>query len=314
MLSALGIEAAGQRRLAAGRIAREHGRSNLWSAPGEGARETLAALQARGYRLAVVSNADGRVRDLLEVAGLSTLLEAVIDSSEVGVEKPDLRIFLAATERLGVPSRACAYVGDIYEIDVLGAEAAGMRGILIGSCPAPDSVTRVAGLRSLLSLFPEIPAGAPTVRRVSDSGEDLAAVRKLFEEYAAALGIDLCFQNFEEELAALPGDYAPPDGRRLLAEEEGALAGCAAVRRLAPGICEIKRLYVCDAFRGKGLGRALAEALLAEARAIGYRKVRLDTLPSMGEAIALYRSLGFRQIAPYRANPVPGALFLEIDL
>jgi ribosomal protein S18 acetylase RimI-like enzyme len=139
-------------------------------------------------------------------------------------------------------------------------------------------------------------------------------VRLLFEEYAESLGIDLCFQDFQEELATLPGSYAPPDGRLLLAFHNDELAGCVALRPLEPGICEMKRLYVRPPFRSLGLGRMLAEQIVSEARIAGYRYMRLDSLPSMAAAITLYRRLGFREIAPYCVNPIEGALFLELQL
>jgi ribosomal protein S18 acetylase RimI-like enzyme len=144
--------------------------------------------------------------------------------------------------------------------------------------------------------------------------DDLPDVRALLAEYADSLGFDLSFQDFGQELAALPGDYAPPGGCILLARDGDLVAGCVALRPLSPEACEMKRLYVRAAHRGKGAGRLLAEAVLAEARARGYRRMRLDTVPGMEAAIALYRALGFRSIEPYRLNPIPGALFLELEL
>lgn len=143
----------------------------------------------------------------------------------------------------------------------------------------------------------------------------LAQVRELFLEYAQSLGFSLCFQSFDQELANLPGDYTPPDGRLLLAEYDGLPAGCVALHKLEEAICEMKRLYLRPQFRGKGLGHALTDRVFREARQIGYQRMRLDTVePVMKDAVGLYRKLGFREIAPYCANPIPGALYMELAL
>ena len=146
------------------------------------------------------------------------------------------------------------------------------------------------------------------------TNEQIAAVRALFLEYQEAIGVDLCFQGFEAEVAGLPGDYAPPRGRLLLAGMGGDPVACVALHELGDGICELKRLYVRPAARGTGLGRRLTEEAVAAARAIGYTTMRLDTLPSMAEAQHLYGSLGFHEIGPYYENPVPGARFFELEL
>ncbi len=150
------------------------------------------------------------------------------------------------------------------------------------------------------------------------SREQLDAARTLFGEYAAQLGVDLCFQDFEAELAALPGDYAEPRGALLLALVDGELAGCCALRPLDDvdygNAAEMKRLYVRKAFRGFGLGRQLAEAILEAAARLGYACVLLDTLDDMESARALYEDLGFEDIPPYYHNPLPGAHYLKADL
>jgi len=148
----------------------------------------------------------------------------------------------------------------------------------------------------------------------AETPEQIEEVRRLLREYEASLGVSLCFQGFERELAALPGEYAPPAGRLLLALEAGHALGCVALRKLDDETCEMKRLYLRPEFRGKGAGRSLALAIIDEARKIGCNKMRLDTLPSMREAIALYESLGFKRIEPYYRNPVPGAVFMELKL
>jgi ribosomal protein S18 acetylase RimI-like enzyme len=144
--------------------------------------------------------------------------------------------------------------------------------------------------------------------------EAILEVHTLFEEYAASLEVDLCFQGFEQELAALPGDYARPNGRLLLACWNDEVAGCVALRRIGTHVCEMKRLYVRPAYRSHGVGRALALRVIGEARQAGYRSMRLDSLPSMKSALRLYRTLGFQDIAPYRDNPVEGTAFLELQL
>ncbi len=177
-------------------------------------------------------------------------------------------------------------------------------------------------LGSVKDLNPEIPSAFSASSAVNslsltqaESPPQIAQVRELFLEYAQSLGFSLCFQNFDKELAGLPGDYAPPEGRLLLVECEGKLAACVALHKLEPGICEMKRLYLRPQFRGKGLGRALAERIIAEARQIGYRRMRLDTVePVMKDAVAMYRKLGFKEIAAYCANPIAGALYMELEL
>ena len=149
----------------------------------------------------------------------------------------------------------------------------------------------------------------------AQSAEEISQARKLFVEYAAGLEISLCFQNFEEELAKLPGGYVPPAGRLLLAVAAEQTAGCVALRKIADDVCEMKRLYVRPEFRGTGLGHTLTDAIIQAAREIGYRRMRLDTLPGkMDRAIVMYRSLGFKEIEPYYPSPVQSTLFMELEL
>jgi putative acetyltransferase len=149
----------------------------------------------------------------------------------------------------------------------------------------------------------------------ANSQEDVEQARALFEEYASDLSISRCFQNFDQELENLPGDYAPPNGRLLLATDDAGLAGCIALRKLGADACEMKRLFVRPTHRGSGLGRTLVESAIDEARRLGYKKMRLDTLPGrMDKAIALYHSIGFIEIDPYYENPVPDARFMELEL
>lgn len=174
---------------------------------------------------------------------------------------------------------------------------------------SPEMVPKgssVVSVPSVVNAFDSQPAQSP---------QQIASIRELFLEYARSLTFDLCFQSFDNELAGLPGDYAPPDGRLLLATFDGQIAGCVALHKIESDICEMKRLYVRPQFRGKGLGKALAEHIIHEAREIGYKKLRLDTVePVMRAAVAMYRQLGFQEIEPYRTNPIEGALYMELGL
>ena len=166
---------------------------------------------------------------------------------------------------------------------------------------------------------PSVPSASCPMKVLSfvqaETTAQTGQARELFLEYAQSLGFSLCFQSFDQELANLPGDYAPPAGRLLLAEYDGEVAGCVALHKIETSICEMKRLYLRPRFRGKGLGRALADRIITEARQIGYQRLRLDTVePVMKDAVAMYHKLGFREIAPYCANPMAGALYMELLL
>lgn len=151
--------------------------------------------------------------------------------------------------------------------------------------------------------------------RPASSASEIESIRRLFLEYAQSLSFDLCFQSFEQELAGLPGDYAPPHGRLLLLIRGDDHAGCVALHKMDEDTCEMKRLYVRPQFRGLGLGKMLTEKIIADAREIGYKWLRLDTVESnMRIAVAMYRSMGFREITPYRPNPIESALYMELEL
>jgi putative acetyltransferase len=144
--------------------------------------------------------------------------------------------------------------------------------------------------------------------------DEIPVIKELFQEYADSLSFDLDFQDFREELETLPGKYRAPDGSLLIARENGETAGCVAIRPLAPGVCEMKRLFVRPAHRGRDIGRQLAVAIIEEAKRIGYKAMRLDTVEAMKEASALYRALGFQQIDAYYYNPLQGAMYFELKL
>lgn len=149
----------------------------------------------------------------------------------------------------------------------------------------------------------------------AETVEQIEAARGLFREYEAWFGMNLCFQNFDEEVANLPGKYAAPEGRLFLVFSDEKLAGCIALRKLEDGVCEMKRLFVKDGFRGQKIGVLLIEKIIKEARQIGYERMRLDTFPAkMGKAVSLYESYGFREIPPYYHNPYGETLFMELDL
>jgi ribosomal protein S18 acetylase RimI-like enzyme len=150
--------------------------------------------------------------------------------------------------------------------------------------------------------------------RAAEFPAETEVVRALFLAYAQSLSFELCFQNFSAELDGLPGAYAPPEGRLFLAMVDGEPAGCAALRKLEDSVCEMKRMYVKPDFRGLGLGRRLAQQVILAGREASYRRMRLDTIRTMEAAIAVYRSLGFRSIAPYYENPIEGAEYMELTL
>jgi len=161
----------------------------------------------------------------------------------------------------------------------------------------------------------EVTSRDEVVLSQAQTADDIDVARGLFKEYEAALGISLCFQNFAAEVANLPGSYAPPAGRLLIARVGDFVAGCIALRKISADVCEMKRLYLRTDFRGRGIGRVLVDAVLSEAKQIGYSRMRLDTIRGrMDPAIALYRSIGFKEVAPYYESSVPETLYMELVL
>jgi len=148
----------------------------------------------------------------------------------------------------------------------------------------------------------------------AETESQISGICALFREYEQFLNVDLCFQEFEKELVELPGRYAPPDGELLVAEDEGQFAGCVGLRKIGDGICEMKRLFVRPQYRGLGLGRALAEKIIHQAKVRNYAMMRLDTLGFLERAMRLYESLGFKRTEPYYTNPLPGVVYWELDL
>jgi 2-haloacid dehalogenase/putative hydrolase of the HAD superfamily len=276
--------------------------------------ESVDGLSQCDVPLCLVSNIDDA--DLQTALVHNELIfEHVVTSEGCQAYKPRREMFERALKVLGLPPAEVLHVGDSLGSDVRGARQAGMPVLWINrrgrtlpdGAPAPDYVGT-----DLSSLLAHVATAAPSVA-VSQATSPLALghARALFLEYAEGLGIDLAFQDFESELASLPGAYIPPRGALLLATYGVQVAGCAALRPFQGEICEMKRLYVRPRCRKRGIGRTLAAAILSAARRAGYAHMRLDTLPWMNAAIALYRSMGFHEILSYRHNPVPGTVYME---
>ncbi len=287
-----------------------------WSHPGI-FDESVEVSSACGVPICLLSNIDrADLRSALVHNGL--YFEHAVTSEECRAYKPRREMFDRALWMLNLTPDEVLHVGDSLSSDVRGAKAAGIRVLWINrrgrlapdGDDGPDFVAD--GLRGLLDVVPWAAPRVHLVEVTTDIG--IAHVHRLFREYAEGLNVDLGFQGFEQELASLPGVYVPPLGFLQIATFGVQVAGCVAMRAMEGEVCEMKRLYVRPEFRGRGIGRVLAEAVVARARAAGYRRMRLDTLPWMDAAMALYRALGFHEIEPYYDNPIPGTVYMELVL
>ena len=276
--------------------------------------ESVDALSQCDVPLCLVSNIDDAdLQAALVHNGLT--FEHVVTSEGCRAYKPRREMFERAQQLLGLSADEVLHVGDSLGSDVRGARQAGVPVLWINrtgrtlpdGATAPDHIS--TDLSGLLAHVTAAPARVALTQATSPLA--LAHARALFLEYAEELGIDFAFQDFQSELASLPGAYAPPHGALLLATYGVQVAGCAALRPFQGDICEMKRLYVRPQHRTRGIGRTLAAAVVTSARQAGYARMRLDTLPWMDAAIALYRSMGFHEIPPYRHNPVPGTVYME---
>jgi 2-haloacid dehalogenase/putative hydrolase of the HAD superfamily len=282
-------------------------RPPLWS-------ESVEILLQCAVPLCLVSNIDDAdLQAALVHNGLT--FEYTVTSEACRAYKPRREMFERAQQLLGLSAAEVLHVGDSLGSDVRGARQAGVPVLWINrrgrtppdGAPAPDHVST-----DLSGLLAHVTAAPPRVTLIQVATPlTLAHAQALFLEYAEGLGIDLAFQDFQSELASLPGAYTPPHGALLLATYGVQVVGCAALRSFQGDICEMKRLYVRPQHRTRGIGRTLADAVISAARQAGYARMRLDTLPWMEAAMALYRSMGFREIPPYRYNPVPGTVYME---
>jgi 2-haloacid dehalogenase/putative hydrolase of the HAD superfamily len=289
---------------------------DYWGAPAL-YKESVEVLNHCALPICLVSNIDrADLQRALVYNGL--IFDRVVTSEDCRAYKPRHEMFACALEQLEARADQALYVGDSLGSDVRGAREAGIPVMWINrrGRPVPSGAAQPNHVARDLTAMLELTGSTAPTRAIApvETAAALDHVRALFVEYAEWIGIDLGFQHFQDELDTLPGAYAPPSGRLLLARYGAQVAGCVALRPLEQGVCELKRLYVRPDMRGAGIGQALVDEIAAHARTIGYSRMRLDTLPWMDAAIGLYRSLGFGEIALYRHNPIPGARYFELVL